>query len=177
MTSKRIVYAALIVVGLTIPCHATKSMMFNSINQYIERATGIWIVEVLRQSGEERGDGPVYEAKILHSLKGDQPKELLSFCAIFQHVAAGKRYLVFGFNKTSGETWLDNGNISPLEIPPAFSLPDLDGKPTKEQILALMNARLAEIDQSVARLNEVKRAIEYGIAFQKRLDSLPGKEK
>jgi hypothetical protein len=34
MKVKRIIQAALIVLGLSIPCYAIKSMMFNSIDQY-----------------------------------------------------------------------------------------------------------------------------------------------
>ena len=177
MKMKQILQTALIVIGLSTPCYAIKSMMFNSIDQYIERATGIWIVQVLRQGGEEREIGPVYEAKILRSLKGDPQKETLSFCAISRQLTVETRYLVLGFNKTSGETWLDNGNVSPVEIPSSLSLAELDGKSAKEQMLAILNARCAEIEKTIKKLNEEKKVIEDGISNQKRFDQLPGKEK
>lgn len=178
MKMKRLLLLALVAIGLSIPCYAIKSMMFNSIDQYMERANGVWIVELLSQGGEGRETGSVYEGRVLRSLKGEPQKGTLSFCAISRQLTVGRRYLVFGFNHASDAgAWLDNGNVSPVEIPPSLSLAELEGKAAKEQILSILTARCTQIVDDIRKLNEEKKALEDGIQFQDRLDKLPGKEK
>ena len=88
MKTKRILQAVTVVVALSIPCYAIRLMMFNNIDQYIERAAGIWIVEVVKD-GEERQTkaiyaalGPVYEVKVLQTLKGNPEVKTLAMCVL-----------------------------------------------------------------------------------------------
>lgn len=163
---------------LSVPCYAIKSMMFNGPDQYIESAQGIWIVEVVGQRAQE-GDheaGPVYEAKVIQTLKGNAQKNPLALCTVFKPLTAGGRYLVFGFNKVSDDgPWLDNGNVSPVQIPASMALSELEGKSLKEQVSRIVSARCQEIERLVNQLNGEKKALEEGMDFQKRRDVLPGK--
>ena len=174
---KRIITTISLVFLLSMPCYAIKAMMFNSIDQYIDGADGIWIVEVVKQSGEERSDGSRYEAKILQTLKGEPDKETLTVCAISRQLTSGCRYLVFGLNRSAGGAWMDNGNISPVPVPTSFSLTELEGKSQREQIACIMIARTKEIERQVKQLSEEKEALEQGLKFQERLDKLPTKGK
>ena len=174
---KRIFVAISLVCLLSIPCYAIKAMMFNSIEQYIDRADGIWIAEVVKQSGHER-EVPTYEAKILQTLKGESDKETLTVCTISRQLASGHRYLVFGFNRVSASgVWMDNGNISPVPIPASFSLTELKEKSVRKQISGIMSARCRELDRLMKELAEEKATLEEGLQFQKRLDKLPSKRK
>jgi hypothetical protein len=171
MKIRVITRAALLIVALAVPCYAIKSMMFNSINQYIERGAGIWIVEILGKNveGQEVRRFPVFEAKILRNLKGESQKEPLLLCTVSRQLIIGKRYLVFGFNKKSGGEWLDNGNVSPVEIPPSLSLAELEGESLKNQILSIMTARCTEIEKTINKLNNEKKVLEEGILMKERL--------
>jgi len=173
-----------ILVGITlacllgIPCYAIKSMMFNSVDQYIERAHGIWIAQIVKQTGQQREIGPTYEAKIIRTVKGEPGKEALTICAISRELASGEQYLVFGFNRIStSDAWMDNGNISPVPVPASFSLVELKGKSVKEQVAAIITARCSDLDRLIKRLAEEKSALERGLEFQERLDKLPSKGK
>ena len=66
----------LLAIVVCLPCYAIKSMMFNDIDQYIERAEGIWVVKVLKRLEGERG-GPRYEVTVLQSLKGSRQATLI----------------------------------------------------------------------------------------------------
>ena len=175
---KRILVGISLACMLCIPCYAIKSMMFNSVTQYVERTDGIWIIKVVKQSGHERTVGPTYEAKILQTLKGRPVKKNLTICAISRKLTARHIYLVFGFNRIStSEAWLDNGNVSPIPIPASFLLTDLKGKSVKKQIATIMTARCRELERLMKELAEEKAALEGGLEFQKRLNKLPLKAK
>ncbi|MCX5636202.1 MAG: hypothetical protein NTX52_00715 [Planctomycetota bacterium] len=173
---KRIVIAIFFACVFCWPCYAIKSMMFNSVDQYVERSSGIWIVEVVKQSGQERESGPTYEVKVIQTLKGDPKKKTLTVLAISRELVCGRRYLVFGFNRASdSRSWMDNGNVSPIPVPASLSLTELKGKSTKEQISSIMVARSNELDSLIKQLTEEKKALENGLDFQKRLDKFPSK--
>lgn len=163
---------------LSLSCYAIKSMMFNSIDQYIDRADGIWIVQVVKESGKNDRNRPTYQAKVLQTLKGDPDKKTLTVWGISRELTPGHRYLFFGFNRRSaGEAWLDNGNVSPIPLPPTFSFNELEGKSVKEQISSIMTARRRELKRLIKELTEEKATLEEGLEFQKRLDKLPSKGK
>ena len=167
---------ALLIIALAVPCYAIKLMMFSTVDLFIERATGIWVVEVLRKMQEPRGSldglGIVYEGQVQLSLKGEPKQGILSFHALSRDPMIGNRYLVMGFNRTAYGAWLDNGNVSPVEIPPSFSLNELEGKTLKEQILRILKARRDEIENFVKKLEKEKKTIDEGIESQKLLDSI-----
>jgi hypothetical protein len=175
MKTRVIIRTVLLIVALAVPCYAIRSMMFNSIDQYVERAAGIWIVKILGQNveGQEVRGLPVFEAKILRNLKGETQKEPFLLFAVSRQLIIGRRYLVFGFNKTSGGAWLDNGNVSPVEIPPSLSLTEMEGESLKNQILSIMTARCTEIEKTIKRLNDEKKVLEEGLLIRKRLPRLP----
>jgi hypothetical protein len=175
---RRLLAAISLVCLLSLPSYAIKLMMFNSVDQYIERAGGIWIVEVLQQNGQEPEIGPTYEVKIIQTLKGDSKKETFSLCAISRQLISGSRYLVFGFNRAPDSgAWVDNGNVSPIPVPPSFSLAAVKGEPVENQISLIMSARSSEIDSLIKQLSEEKKALENGLDFQRRLDKLPSKKR
>jgi len=169
----------LIFICLTVlPVHAIPAMMFNSIDQYIERAQGIWIVEVIKAESPSKSieGGDSFEARVLQTLKGKDNEKTLSVIPVFQQLVPGHRYLVFGFGPMplpQGTAWLDNGNVSPVAIPPSFSLALLQGKSVKEQLSLILSARSVEIDEQNKRLATEKRAIDKGLEFQKQQDASP----
>ena len=59
--------------------------------------------------------------------------------------------------------WLDNGNLTPIEIPLTFSLAALDGKSAKEQMVSILTARCEEIEQTIKKLKDEKKVLEDGI--------------
>jgi len=156
---------------MCIPCYAIKSMMFNNIDQYISRAEGIWIVKTLQRTGQERSIGPVHQAEVLQTLKGDPQEDVLSICPVFRELVPGHRYLVFGFTRdaTNG-TWIDNGNVSPVPIPNSFSLTELDGKPLKDKISIVLSARYKELARLIKRYKEEKSVLEKGLQAKQNLD-------
>jgi hypothetical protein len=145
--------------------------MFNSIDQYVRRAHGIWIVEVTGRITTHRGSMPRYHATILQTMKGDTTERTLSVSAVSRELTSGQRYLVFGFNRTPGDAaWLDNGNVSPVPVPVSFSLAGLRGKTVKDQISSIMAARCRELERLIRQFQGEKSALESGLAFQKRRD-------
>lgn len=174
---RRILVAIFLACLLSLPCYAIKSMMFNSINQYIERADGIWIVQIIKESEKEHMDWPTYQVKVLQTLKGDPDKKTLTVCAISRELMSGHRYLFFGFNRGSASrSWLDNGNVSPIPLPPTFSFNELEGKSVKEQISRIMTARCKELERLIKELREEKEALKKGLEFQRHLDKFPSNE-
>lgn len=170
---KRIIAILLFACLVCLPCFAIKSMMFNSIDQYIKRADGIWIVKTVRRTGQDPEIGPLYQVKVLQTLKGDSNERILTVCSVSRRLISGDRYLVFGFNKDSTkEVWIDNGNISPVPIPMSFSLNELEGKSLKDKISAVLAARHAELGRLIEKYKEEKNALEQGLKFQQHLDNI-----
>ena len=172
-----------IIIALALLCltsfhsYAQKAMMFNNVDQYIERSSGIWIVDVVKKTdqGPIFEGGPIFEVKVVQTLKGGAQEQTISVMPIFQRLVPGNRYLIFGFNgmqTAQGKVWMDNGNVSPTQI--IFSLAQLQGKSLKEQIEFILAARAAEIDNQVKQLTEEKKAIDQGLESQKQQDKLPG---
>ena len=174
---KRIIATISLVCLLSIPCYAITAIIFHSIDVCIDRADGIWVVEVVKQSGQEPKVGSTYEAKILQTLKGEPDKKTLTVCAIVRQLTSGSRYLVFGFNRSAGGAWMDNGNISPVPVSTSFSLTELKGKSLRDQIACIMIARTKAIERQVKQLIEEKEALRQKLEFQKRFDKLRTKGK
>jgi hypothetical protein len=155
----------------SLSCHAQKARMFNSVDQYLTGAGGIWIVEDIGEINQRSGF--TYQVKVLQSLKGnfmDQPMEV---SVIFRKLIPGDRYLLFGFNfqpadGSSKGIWMDNGNVSPVPIPASFSLARLQGKPVKQAIELILSARSTEIADQVKDLTEEKSEIDHGLRIQMR---------
>jgi hypothetical protein len=157
------------------PSYAQPAMMFNNVDQYIERSSGIWIVDVVKKTdqGPLVEAGPTFEVKVVQTLKGGAQEQTISVMPIFQRLVPGNRYLIFGFNEmqtAQGKVWMDNGNVSPIQI--TFSLSQLQGKSLKEQIEFILSARSAEIDNQMQQLIEEEKAIDQGLEFQRQRDKV-----
>jgi hypothetical protein len=153
-------------------CHAQKAMMFNSVDQYVEHASGIWIVEDIQKIGQE-----VDQIRVVQTLKGETKGPTMLVTVIFRRLILGDRYLLFGFSVQPSDLnpkgiWMDNGDISPVPIPAMFSISQLQGKPINQQIEMILLARSAEIDNQTKKLTVEKKAIENGLELQKRQEQV-----
>lgn len=175
---KSALWAAILLLSICVPCYATKMMGFNNMDQYISRASNIWIVKCLKCSDQERfrETGTTYEVEVLKKLKGDSKAKLLTVIPISNELVPRRRYLVFSFGQTSGnEVWIDNGAISPVAIPGSLSLNELKGKPVRDQVAIILSARCKELDRLIKRYSEQKSILEEGLEPGKHLDKLEGK--
>lgn len=156
---KRTMVSAVLACLLAVPCFAAKAMMFNSVDQYLDRANGIWVLQVVRKTGTDQDGRPVYEAKVLLDVKGSSEK-VLRISSVFNELSLESRYLFFAFGRLSdGKGWMDNGNLSPVPIPRSFGLSDLEGKPPTEQISMIVSARMAQIEVEMKRLSDEREAL------------------
>lgn len=159
---------SLLIIGLvTSPCYATQSMAFQSLDQYIEKATNTWIVEVSKRTATKHHFGDVYETKVLQSLKGDAEKKTVSITGVFHGLVPGQRFLFFAFNQNAqdGQThvWIDNGLVSPVPLALTFSLNDLENKSAKDQVAAVMQARRDDIVSQMRQSTREKARLEQGL--------------
>lgn len=156
---KRAVVSVILACLLAAPSLAAKAMMFNSVDQFLDRADGIWVLEIGDRVRADEDGHSIYKAKALNALKAteERPSQVKS---VFNELSPGGRYLFFGFNRSpDGQVWMDNGSVSPVPIAQSFRLKELEGKTPVEQISFIMSARFAQIETEMKRLSDEREAL------------------
>lgn len=156
---KRAVVSVILACLLAAPSLAAKAVMFNSVDQFLDRADGIWVLEIGDRVRVDEDGHSICKAKALNALKAteERPSQVKS---VFNELSPGGRYLFFGFNRSSdGKVWVDNGNISPVPIAQSFRLKELEGKTPAEQISMIISARFAQIESEMKRLSDERETL------------------
>lgn len=132
--------------------------------EYLERATDVVIVRCLDPDprGGPKIDGlTAVEVEILAVLKGNRKPGKAMLGTIGQPMEKGKRYLMGSFGgKFDSIDFLAQSEQAVTEIPADFDLKSIANKSAVDKAQAIFDARRADIERQLHRLQRAKQALE-----------------
>jgi RNA polymerase sigma factor (sigma-70 family) len=132
---------------------------FTDTKTHVEKATDIVIAECLTDTANPGIDGIApYEVNVVAVIKGK--RKLGKVRVGSDGLEKGRSYMLTSFR---GASFMTNGELAVVELPPKFSLASLRGKTPDQQVQAIFDARRIWVTARMEALSLEKKRLEKAV--------------